>query len=72
MDVSPFDFGAMAKRYVFDVPDFDRRKKAFDRLDESPFFGAYKKRAFDRLDSGPFGFTKRSSKDQFELRFMFE
>jgi len=62
LDVSPFDFEALSKRYVDDDYLFDaRRKKAFDRLDDSGFFNGFnrKRRAFDRLeDSGFFGFNR--------------
>uniref|UniRef100_A0A914EB93 Uncharacterized protein n=1 Tax=Acrobeloides nanus TaxID=290746 RepID=A0A914EB93_9BILA len=71
LDMSPFDFGAMAKRYVFENSDddsLDRRKKAFDRLDESAFgFGLdRRKKAFDRLDESAFGFGLDRRKKAFD------
>jgi hypothetical protein len=59
LDMSPFDFGSLSKRY-FDEEDMDRRKKAFDRLDTGAFGLSLKKRTFDRIDSG-FTFGKRSA-----------
>uniref|UniRef100_A0A915CKY6 Uncharacterized protein n=1 Tax=Ditylenchus dipsaci TaxID=166011 RepID=A0A915CKY6_9BILA len=50
LDMSPFDFEALSKRFN-DDDDYYRKKKAFDRLDENGFFGMLRKRrAFDRLD----------------------
>lgn len=54
LDMSPFDFEALSKRYN-DDDDYYRRKKTFDRLDENGFFGMLRKRrAFDRLDDNSF------------------
>jgi hypothetical protein len=78
LDMSPFDFDAMTKRFNDDelsampvgflgeknefdcfiwfqfddfyVPALQVRKRAFDRLEDSGFFGL-QKRAFDRLDN---------------------
>ncbi|KAL7078461.1 hypothetical protein ACQ4LE_002679 [Meloidogyne hapla] len=61
LDVSPFDFDAMTKRFNDDelsslpfnfeyFPSLDTQKRAFDRLEDSGFFGL-RKRAFDRLDN---------------------
>jgi hypothetical protein len=64
LDLSPFDFGSLSKRYYDDDMDdyeIERSKKAFDRLEESGFGFGMKKRAFDRLDHAVFDFgTKRS------------
>jgi len=64
LDMSPFDFD-VSKRY-YDEPNdymFDmRRKKAFDRLEDSGFFGLRRRRrSFDRLDNSFFFNSKRSS-----------
>lgn len=54
LDMSPFDFEALSKRYN-DDDDYYRKKKTFDRLDENGFFGMLRKRrAFDRLDDNSF------------------
>ncbi|CAK5087274.1 unnamed protein product [Meloidogyne enterolobii] len=70
LDVSPFDFDAMTKRFNDDelsslpfnfeyFPSLDTHKRAFDRLEDSGFFGL-RKRAFDRLDNS-FMLLKKSS-----------
>jgi hypothetical protein len=61
LDMSPFDFEALSKRYN-DDDDYTRRKKAFDRLDENGFFGMLRKRrAFDRLDDNSFILGRKRS-----------
>jgi len=62
LDISPFDFGSLSKRYYEDADDYEleRNKKAFDRIEESGFGFGMKKRAFDRLDHAVFDFGKRS------------
>ncbi|KAI1718633.1 hypothetical protein Ddc_09278 [Ditylenchus destructor] len=65
LDMSPFDFESLSKRYSDDGDDYYRRKKAFDRVDENGFFGLVRRRrAFDRLEDNAFMFgRKRRSQD---------
>jgi len=67
LDVSPFDFDAISKRFVDEEPYYiypyesSRTKRAFDRLEDSGFFGLQRRRrAFDRLDHSLFMSSKRS------------
>uniref|UniRef100_A0A7E4ZUL4 Orcokinin n=1 Tax=Panagrellus redivivus TaxID=6233 RepID=A0A7E4ZUL4_PANRE len=69
LDMSPFDFGSLSKRYTDEVDNgfdnYGRAKKAFDRIDESNFGFGMSKRAFDRLDNTAFGFgNKRSDRSK--------
>ncbi|ULU11208.1 hypothetical protein L3Y34_015004 [Caenorhabditis briggsae] len=41
-------------------------KKAFDRMDNSDFFGAKRKRSFDRMGGTEFGLMKRSAPEDRE------
>ncbi|KAF7634811.1 hypothetical protein Mgra_00005704 [Meloidogyne graminicola] len=72
LDISPFDFDAMTKRFNDDelsslpfnfeyLPSLDTQKRAFDRLEDSGFFGL-RKRAFDRLDNSFMLIKKKSNK----------
>ncbi|KAE9552846.1 hypothetical protein FO519_003959 [Halicephalobus sp. NKZ332] len=62
LDISPFDFGSLSKRYFDDDDDdFERNKKGFDRIEESGFGFGMKKRAFDRLENSVFDFGGKRS-----------
>jgi len=68
LDVSPFDFD-IAKRfadaedsYYYYPYDASRVKRAFDRLEDSGFFGLQRRRrAFDRVDHSFFMSSKRAA-----------
>ncbi len=58
LDASPFDFDAVSKRFddgFYLYHDSGRVKRAFDRLEDSGFFGLRRRRrAFDRIDHSSF------------------